>query len=281
MNKFDSYITDYLYENREVALEKIGYIKIISFAGPDSRQASVDYIFDKKITTSTGLVEYISEKTGKNKSLVIADLESHLKGVREFINIGKPYEIPQIGFIKANNSGVYEFTPVSEINTKPVKTATQPLAQTSAKSSRTVVQIISLIIAIAILSGLGWQAYQALSKKTKEADMNTVASADTVSAADTGKTTDTTAQQPTGYSPDDSVNVRYIFEVTASGLRARTRTAQLKGFGNNALYDSFVNNSTKRYDLYILQKTKIADTLRIKDSLAKFFMRDITLKIEQ
>ena len=65
MNKFDSYITDYLYENREVALEKIGYIKIISFAGPDSRQAPVDYIFDKKITTSTGLVEYISEKTGK------------------------------------------------------------------------------------------------------------------------------------------------------------------------------------------------------------------------
>lgn len=281
MNKFDSYITDYLYENREVALEKIGYIKIISFAGPDSRQASVDYIFDKKITTSTGLVEYISEKTGKNKSLVAADLESHLKGVREFINIGKPYEIPQIGFIKANNSGVYEFTPVSEINTKPVKTTTQPLAQAGAKSSRTVVQIISLIIAIAILSGLGWQAYQALSKKTNVADTNTVTNTDTASAADTGKTADTTAQQSAGYSPGDSVNVRYIFEITASGLRARTRTAQLKSFGNNALYDSFVNNNTKRYDLYILQKTKIADTLRMKDSLSKFFMRDIALEIEQ
>jgi hypothetical protein len=282
VNKFDSYITDYLYENREVALEKIGYIKIISFAGPDSKQASVDYIFDKKITTSTGLVEYISEKTGKNKSLIAADLESHLKGVREFINIGKPYEIPQIGFIKANNSGVYEFTHASDINTKPVRTttATQPLAQTGAKSSRTVVQIISLIIAIAILSGLGWQAYQALSKKTNEAEVNTVANVDTASVKDTGKIADTTAKQPAGYSPDDSVNVHYIFEITASGLRARTRTAQLKSFGNNALYDSFITNNTKRYDLYILQKTKIADTLRVKDSLSKFFMKDITLKIE-
>ncbi|MFT4152425.1 hypothetical protein [Parafilimonas sp.] len=281
MNKFDSYIMDYLYENREVALEKIGYIKVVSFAGADSKEAAVDYIFDRKITTSTGLVEYISEKTGKNKSLVAADLESHLKGVREFINIGKPYEIPQIGFIKANNSGVYAFTPVSEINTKPVRSAVQPAAQTGAKSSRTVVQIISLIIAIAILSGLGWQAYQALSKKTSEAGVNTSGNADTASAEDTIKTADTaTTQRPAGYLPGDSVNVRYIFEVTASGLRARSRTAQLQRFGNNALYDSFISNNTRRYDLYILKKTKIADTLRVKDSLSKFFMRDIMLKIE-
>ncbi len=124
MNRFDAYITDYLYENKEVALEKIGYIKIVSFAGNDTQAPSVEYIFDKKITTSTALVEYIAEKASKNKNIVAADLESHFRQVREFINIGKPYELPRLGFIKANRNGVYEFTLFSETN-KPVRTGVQ------------------------------------------------------------------------------------------------------------------------------------------------------------
>jgi hypothetical protein len=76
------------------------------------------------------------------------------------------------------------------------------------------------------------------------------------------------------------VNVRYVFERTASGLRARTRTAQLQRFGNNAGYDSFVINSTKFFDLYILKQTKLADTLTVKDSLAKFFQKDVKVVVE-
>ena len=279
MNKFDAYITDYLYENREVALEKIGFIKIISFGDQDNKQASADYIFDKRITTSTALIEYIAEKAGKNKKLIAADLESHLMGVREFINIGKPYEIPQIGFIKANNRGIYEFSPFSETN-KPVRTKTPPVKQSGGNNDRTVIQVISLIIAIAILSGLGWQAYQVFSKKSSTAVVETPVNVDTVATVDTNKAADTTSHEAVGYSPDDSVNVKYIFETTASGLRARTRTAQLKSFGNDAEYDSFVTNSTKHFELYIFQKTKIADTLKVRDSISKFLLKDITLRIE-
>jgi len=74
--------------------------------------------------------------------------------------------------------------------------------------------------------------------------------------------------------------VRYVFERTASGLRAHTRTAQLQRFGNNAGYDSFVINSTKFFDLYILKPTKLADTLTVKDSLAKFFQKDVKVVVE-
>ncbi len=279
MNKFDAYITDYLYENREVALEKIGFIKIISFGDQENKQASADYIFDKRITTSTALIEYIAEKAGKNKKIIAADLESHLAGVREFINIGKPYEIPKIGFIKANNRGIYEFSPFSEIS-KPVRTKTPPVKHSGGNNNRTVIQVISLIIAIAILSGLGWQAYQVFSKKNNTAVVDTPVNVDTVATVDTNKTVDTTSHVTAGYSPDDSVNVKYIFETTASGLRARTRTAQLKSFGNDADYDSFVTNSTKHFELYIFQKTKIADTLKVRDSISKFLLKDIKLRIE-
>jgi hypothetical protein len=279
VNRFDAYIADYLYENKEVALEKLGFVKIISFANHDA-PASVEYIFDKRITTSTGLIEYIAEKSGKNKRLIAADLESHFKQVMEFINIGKPYEIPGIGFIKANKSGVYQFTPFSDAN-KPIRGGAQPVKRSGRNNNRTAIQIISFVIVIAILSGLGWQAYQIFSKKQNNAAVSSVNDSDTLNTSlqDTNNTADTTTQQA-GYSPNDTVNIRYIFETTASGLRARTRTAQLKGFGNNAGYDSFITNNTKFYHLYIIQPTKIADTSFIKVSLEKFLQRDITVKID-
>ena len=278
MNRFDAYITDYLYENKEVALEKIGYIKIVSLTGNDA--ASVEYIFDKKITTSTALIEYIAAKASKNKNIIAADLESHFRQVSEFINIGKPYELPQLGFIKANRYGVYEFTRFSETN-KPVRTGVQQAKSSGGSNNRSIIQIISLVIALAILSGLGWQVYQIFSKKQKNTVVNTVANADTVvnQAPDTA-VADSTAQQPGVLSANDSLNVRYIFETTASGLRARTRTAQLKTFGNDAAYDSVIINNTKYYKLYILHRTKLADTLIVKDSLAKFLQKSITVQVD-
>ena len=71
-----------------------------------------------------------------------------------------------------------------------------------------------------------------------------------------------------------------FFETTASGLRARTRTAQLKTFGNDAAYDSVIINNTKYYKLYILHRTKLADTLIVKDSLAKFLQKSITVQVD-
>lgn len=280
MNRFDAYITDYLYENKEVALEKIGYIKIVSFAGNDTQAPSVEYIFDKKITTSTALVEYIAEKASKNKNIVAADLESHFRQVREFINIGKPYELPRLGFIKANRNGVYEFTRFSETN-KPVRTGVQQVKPSGGSNNRSIIQIISLVIAIAILSGLGWQVYQIFSKKQKNTVVNTVATADTaITQAPDTAIADSAVQQPAALSPNDSLNVRYIFETTASGLRARTRTAQLKTFGNDAGYDSTVINNTKYYKLYLIHRSKLADTLIVKDSLAKFLQKNITVQVD-
>jgi hypothetical protein len=280
VNRFDAYITDYLYENKEVALEKIGFLKVLSFASADT-PAVVNFIFDRRITTSTALIEYIAEKAVKNKNLVAADLESHFSQVREFINIGKNYELPEIGFIKANRTGVYEFTPFSESN-KPARTGTQQVKRPSQQNNRTVIQLISLIIAVAILSGLGWQVYQVFSKKQNATSVKSTDVADTLTKQTTPDTvkTDSTIQKPAAYSPDDTINVRYIYETTASGLRARTRTAQLKNFGNNATYDSFTMNNTKYFHLYLIEPTKIADTARVRDSLSKFLMRDVKIVID-
>ena len=284
MNRFDIYITDYLYERKEVALDKIGILKISAFASGDAQPVSIDFICNKKISTSEELINYIAEKTGKNKSLIAADIESHLAQTREFLNIGKSYEIADIGFIKANNSGAYEFIPYSEIN-KPARTSTQQDKHTKT-SSRSVIQVITLLIVVAILSGLGWEAYQFFIKsKTNNAAAliknNSDTKPDTQSGNNNNIDTSNIAKQTIRHSANDTVNIRYIFETTASELRAQTRTAQLKSFGNNAGFDSFINNNTKFYSLYIIKQTKIADTLTVKDSLAKFLQKDIKLEIEK
>lgn len=287
MNRFDAYITLYLYENKEVALEKIGTLKTSASASQDAGTASVNFTCDKKIATTEKLIDFISEKAAKNKYLVRSDLESHFSQIREFINIGKTYEIPEIGFIKANKSGVYEFLPYSDVN-KPSRSGTQPVKRQKQNNNRSFIQLITLLIVIAIIAGLGWQAYQFFSKtKTGKPVSNTTNNhTDTTAnatATDTAinhvDTAPSVSLKPVSDSTD-TINVRYIFETTASGLRARTRTTQLESFGNNAGYDSFVTNSTKFYSLYILKPTRIADTLKIKDSLSKFFLKDIKLVVE-
>ncbi|HEX5154457.1 MAG TPA: hypothetical protein VFW07_23585 [Parafilimonas sp.] len=283
MNRFDTYIAGYLYDNKEVALEKIGIIKTLTGSTQDARPL-IQFIHDKKATNSEGLINYIAERAGKNKNLIASDLESHLAQVREFINIGKNYEIPDIGFIKSNNSGSYEFLPYSEAN-KPLRISSQTVPGSRRNNSRSIVQLISFIIVIAILSGLGWQAYRFFRNKQTNSTVNSISNApDTITNTnlpDTSKVNqDSTITQPVIHSENDTVNVRYIFERTASGMRARTRTAQLQNFGNNASYDSFTTNNTKFFDLYILKPTRLADTLAVKDSLSKFFQKDIRIVIE-
>lgn len=286
MNRFDAYITYYLYENKEVTLEKIGTLKVPASFSPGEGQAdSVEFTCNKKAITSEGLIDFITEKASKNKSLVISDIESHLSQVREFINIGKSYEIPEIGFIKANKSGLYEFAPFSEVN-KPARVTAQQTKQTK-NNSRATLQVITVIIVIAILAGLGWQAYQYFSKPKINTTTSTVQLIDSsATAVDTSSHAGTTAPDTVanvitspGVDSNTIKNVRYIFEITASYLRAQSRTAQLKSFGNSAFYDSFTNNNIKYYSLYIEKPTRIADTSKIKDSLARFFQKQIQVKI--
>lgn len=279
MNRFDYFITDYLHEHREVSLEKIGTIKMLSFSNTDTQAASVEFICNKKITTSPQLVDYIAEKAVKNKKLIASDLESHFSQVREFINIGKSYEIPQIGFIKANKTSTYEFIPYSEA-AKPSRMGQQPAKARSSNNNRSAIQVISFLIVIAILAGLGWQAYEFFSQRKNNNNAQVQPVIQDTPVVDTTKNIDTTAtQQPVTYGTDDTAVIHYIFETTASALRARTRIAQLQDFGNNAGYDSIFINSVTYYNLYIIKPTKIADTARIKDSISKFFLKEVKLEI--
>lgn len=283
MNFFEQYISEFLAENKEVSLEKIGVIKITGHVNGEAQPVPVEFIYDKRAETSPELVDFISSRSGKNKMLIASDLESHLTQAREFINIGKTYEIINAGFIKKNISGEYELIPYSQA-VKAQKNFNQPATRSprTRKKGNGAVQLFTLIIVLAIVAGLSYEAYQFFLKPTPQNTSEAeIINTDTTKSNDSALNMVSSANDTTHkvYNANDSVLVHYIFETTNLLLRAQSRTDKLKSYGNDAGYDSANNGAGKLYSLYIAKKTRLADTLAVKDSLAKFFQRDITVKI--
>ncbi|HEY2726014.1 MAG TPA: hypothetical protein VGI61_02495 [Parafilimonas sp.] len=290
MNLFEQHISEFLAEHKEVSLEKIGVIKTLG-SDAETQSVPVNFRFDKKAATSPELIDFISSRAGKSKMLIASDLEFHLKQAREFINIGKTYEIINAGFIKKNNSGEYEFLPLSQA-VKAQKNFNQPVTKKhTRKKGASAVQFFTLIIVLAIIGGLGYEAYQFFLKPVPKTttENETINNTDTTKKNDTALNKDSTAALNTIntnadtthkiYNDSDIVPVHYIFETTDLLLRAQSRTAKLRSYGSNAGYDSIKNGAGKLYSLYIIKNTKISDTLAVKDSLAKFLQKDIQIKI--
>ncbi len=144
MNLYEQYISEFLTEYKEVSLEKIGVIKTLGYQNTETQSVPVDFTFDKKAITSPELVDFISTKTGKSKMLIASDLESHLTQAREFINIGKTYQIINAGFIKKNNAGSYEFLPLSQA-VKAQKNFSQPATKNQRRKKRALQQYSFLL----------------------------------------------------------------------------------------------------------------------------------------
>ena len=103
MNQYDTLIRDYFYEHKSVSFENVGELIIdTNIASPEQppSKAAIHFKFNKRAITSPGLAEYIAAKTGKNKVLINSDLESFVELMRQFMNIGKPYEMEGVGILK-------------------------------------------------------------------------------------------------------------------------------------------------------------------------------------
>ena len=115
--KIESFIIDYLKKNKTVDLEEIGTLSIpttqqFSTESDEvelSDENSIHFEFNKNTQADVGLIQYIVEKTGKLKPLVAADIQSFTVLGKQFLNIGKPFIIPPIGYLLKNQKDRYEF----------------------------------------------------------------------------------------------------------------------------------------------------------------------------
>lgn len=296
MNRYDAYITDFLLENKTVSLEKIGIFSITGSAGSMEYAAEtggLTFIFDKRAATSPGLIEYIAGHIGKSKVLVAGDISSRLEQARQFINIGKPYEIQGLGFININNMGQYEFVAKKSGTREDTGSKTRRERETGSNSritkntNRNFVMLLALFIVVVIAGVLGWGAYKLFFEKTGEQtqDTTSLVSPPPVNNTNTDTTTqnkDTTAKntllKDSTTTSGDSSLYKFIFETTYSSQRAYSRINALQKMGDDAKLDSIPGDSTMIYHLFILKKLPVTDTASFKDSLHLYFNRTIRIK---
>lgn len=292
MNQYDLFIRDYLNEQKTVSFEKIGTLSFNDKSKASELpqpQGALTFEFDKKAITSPGLIVYIAERTNKNKGLILSDLESYIELMRQFINIGKPYEMEGVGIFKLAKSNEYEFIAYDlsaniedQKNTKKQHAKNNPNLVVKKSSDKSALMVLAILIVLGVLVVIGWGTYKLFlgngAISTKDTTSTTVTNPANDTAAGLNQTLHTdTITSPASVVLSDTGDYKFFFETTAIANRAYLRTEQLKKLGKPSGYDSVATDSGHIYTLYLKMHLKNADTTLTKDSLQKYLSRKIKI----
>ena len=296
VTNYDLLIRDYFLEHKTISLEKIGTLTLLEKnISPDHPAAAntLQFQVNKRAETTAGLIDYIAAQTHKNRVLVSSDLESHTELIRQFINIGRPYEIEGFGAFKIAKSGDYEFTPfdLSVQKKDESKTAKKQKPQPDSvlnvrkNSNKNVLMLFAMLIILAVLGVIGWGSYKLFFAKKEPAalkDSTAITNTATQALADTTTTIKDTvlkdsALVQTSAAANDSATYKAIIETTLSLLRAQTRTKGLISIGKPAAYDSVKRDSATVYHIYLTLKLNNKDTAMVRDTLQKFYQHKIKM----
>lgn len=117
--KADQLISRYLAKQGSVSLQGIGRFYFEGNVGnenndmestPHFPEQSIRYEFDKNTNEDQSFIDFLSAETGKKRSLIASDLDSFLQTGKQFLNIGKPLVIKDLGILSKNQMGNFEFT---------------------------------------------------------------------------------------------------------------------------------------------------------------------------
>jgi len=283
-------------QHKSLSIEKIGSLTI-----DEKKQSShlpLQFQYDKKARTTPELINYIAERTGKNKVLIQSDLEFYTESMRQLMNIGKSHEIEGVGVFKLAQSGEYEFSVYQIPAGKEEHKATKKQQKSSLipadkrGSDKSVLMVLSLIIILGILGVIGWGTYNFFVNNTNGHNTDTVVTTtpqindslssmrgDTIfSNTDSDSSIkDTTQRDTISVVKADTADYKFIFETTSSAERANSRTNQLIRYGNHAGFDSVATDTGKIYRLYLKRRLNYADTASVRDSLERYLQSHIKI----
>ncbi len=277
--KLSPLLTQFLFSTKQLNLTGIG-----RFILDDS--GTIAFQQDHTLKEDPQLVNFIAESSGKMKSLVSADLDSHLELARQFLNIGKPYLFEGIGTLSKNKFGFFEFTQgnASPERTKEVTEGRDMTSTTensftdyeemfSPKKPKTPVskRVFTWLI---ILGGIslavfgGYIVYNK-SKNKKEPvivekeEIKPIPSADTLTRAQDSLSKVASISK----SVDSSGMYRFVIE-TAGKKRAIFRYNFLR---SNFIDVQMDTKDSILFKLYFLLPSAPADTTKKRDSLQRLY----------
>ncbi|MEP6928028.1 MAG: hypothetical protein ABI834_10345 [Ginsengibacter sp.] len=294
--KIEQALVLYLLKHKQISLQGIGIFKIDALV-PESVDGdkpfvippdAISFLYDPKTGEDDELINFIVQNTKKIKPLASADLDSFLTLGCQFLNIGKPFTIQNLGTLEKLKSGDLEFKPgplIQKVEVPKMKIEDEGAEKheenlfndyrrgPSGNNSRAF-----LIIFIVALLGLGaWAAWYFGFKKndTEQVDTtnnivpitdtsNAPKQNDSLLAAQTLTATTNNIQKNSA----DSFTFKVVVRETKDKKVALARLAILKSLGRNVIMYTSDSVTYKVAQPFILP---LSDTTRVLDSLNKYF----------
>ena len=242
-----------------------------------SSPLNVKFEQDPNVKEDPDLIAFISQQSGKQKSLAAADLDSHLELARQFLNIGKPFQFEGIGTLVKKKAGNFDFTPGHLLNEKmkdsynpqsdPTSTTEESFTQYNEMFSQrkyTPPSMRKIAVIIAALAGLGlavWAGYT-IYRKGASIQKDREAGSQTTTNVPPPVTQDTTEVEK------ERSTYRFVIEKSARN-RALSRYKALRSYGAKVTMET--NDSLFFKILFTLPATPM-DTLKKRDSLTALYV---------
>jgi hypothetical protein len=294
--KIEQALVLYLLKHKEISLQGIGTFKIDA-AVPENSDGdkpfvippeAISFNYDPKTGENDDLIDFIVITTKKIKPLASADLDSFLTLGRQFLNIGKPFTIQNLGTLDKLNDGTLEFKPgplVQRVEAPKAKIEDEGAEQheenlfndyqkaSPGNGGRTI--LISFIIAILALGA--WAAWHFLFKKNDTEQVNTTENI--VPIDDTTGTAQKNDSMATVQRLTDSLNnmkknaadsftFKVVVRETTNKQVALARLAKLKSLGREVI---MYTNDSVTYKIAHPFMLPLSDTTKVLDSLNKYF----------
>ena len=284
-------LAQYLYEHKKLDIAGIGtfFLDPSARTHPDAQHASEGVSFQNNaaVKDDHALIEYISAHTGKMKALASSDLNSYIELARQFLNIGKPFQIEGIGTLVKMKSGQFDFTPDHLLIDKVKESGIKELSVTSTSDGslttyeslkpheeksppyRRLFLGLLVIATTALIIWAGYKLYKSNSSSSPDEEQKITEETQPVTdtakyvppATDTVSTPKQTSPSPTPGS------YRFVIEV-ANKQRAMHRYAVLRKGGVPV---QLATSDSITYRLYFQLAATPADTARISDSLTIWY----------
>ena len=264
----------FIYEGREDASGDIEKT-------PNFSDDSIRFEFDKNASEDNQFIDFLSEKTGKKRSLIASDLESFILTGKQFLNIGKPLIIKDLGILLKNQQGTYEFTQGSnthepiyisgpksnqqQSNPDEIDFSSIPKKKAGNKSKGLIFTTALLVLLLVILI-LNFN-----SKENKSSDLS-AEPADT-SLSQTGNAKIDSAGLSNSITDSNQFMIVKSFKTINE---AQTIQSKFLGMG----YDIQLNaKDSNEFSLCVIIPRKISDTTFLKDSIQKAMNLQFDIKL--
>jgi len=290
--KIEQVLVHYLLKTKKLTLQGIGTFHLNASVADSSDsekpivipENAITFTYDPRVTEDEGLVDFIVEHTRKIKPLAASDLDSFLSLGRQFLNIGKPLNLPHIGTLEKLNSGVLAFVPgqliapriepnrIKHEDEEPKEAAEENLFndyQKERKTNNSGKMILTLLVLV-ILAFAVWAVWRyAFTKKDEPKNLTTTEGI--VPVKDSSFKADSTTianVQPAKVS--DTVSFNVVVGEYHTQTAAEKRLGRLKNNHRNVILytdDSTIYKVAEPFNL------PLSDTSRILDSLRRYYAK--------